>query len=407
MVSGEWLVLALSHSSHLTLHSSTWVRVGSDGEQHKKDQQLKQFFQTSMSSKLLSRVRSLLERQERIGVDDCQELFQVKDLAAIATLGRIPRERRHGRNAHYRAIVPLTVATVDDLAQAGGQLEPESGAVGIAVRPDGQAAATLGALMELQSAMRLLPLPATLFISAGIIARAAEATGSSIPEAVQALAGGGGVFINGDEAELSDATFRTAHTAAAIPFPQWLAVHRAAHAAGLKTGASMLYTVHDRPAEYAAHLQAIRQLQDETNGFVQFVPMGVQNRDVAEWYLVAPTAAQSLRVVAVARMFLDSIPHIAVAPSLITSEESFVALSYGANMVDSTIAVGDVCSDEGLGVAAAEGASLPVIAASTARQRGGILPRTIHSRIVESRHIPVPMDAAFGEISSLTILAQQ
>lgn len=345
----------------------------------------------------------MLEREERIGIDDCQELFEVKNLATIAMLARSPRERRYGRNSHYRAIVTLRVATLGDLADVDSLLE--TGAVGVAVRPVGQFAATLGSLLELQSAMRLLPIPTTLSLSAGVVARVAVATGTLVPEAIQALMSGGEVFINGDEAELASPAFRTVHSTAAIPFQEWIAVHRSAHAAGLKTGASMLYTVKDRPAEYVSHLQAIRALQDETNGFIQFVPMGIQNRNVSQWYLAAPTAAQSLRAVAVARIFLDNIPHIAVAPSLITSEESFVALSYGANMIDPTIAVDDVVSDEGLGTNAQP--SLPVFAASTARQRGEILPRMIHSRIVESRWIPVPMDAAFNPVNSLTILAEQ
>ncbi|MCC7438247.1 MAG: hypothetical protein IT211_07080 [Armatimonadetes bacterium] len=362
-----------------------------------------------MSSKLISRVRSLLEREERIGVDDCCELFQVKDLAAVAALARIPRERRHGRNAHYRALLPIRVATLDELQllRAGDQ-RLQGGVTGVAVRPVGPLAAGLDPLLSLQSALRLLPVPATLFLSAGIVAHAADGAGVSIQETLQALMNGGDLFINGDGAELSDPTFRAAHSAGAIPFQQWIAVHRAAHIAGLKTGASMLYTVKDRPAEYAAHLQAIRELQDETHGFVQFVPMGIQNNNVAEWYLAAPTAAQSLRVAAIARMFLDTIPHLAVAPSLITSEEAFVALSYGANMIDPTIAVDDLLSDEAFGdAAAAAQPSLPVFAASTAQQRGGILPALIHSRIVESRWIPIPMDAAFREISPATILAEQ
>lgn len=358
----------------------------------------------SMSSKLISRVRSLLEREERVGVDDCRELFGVKDLAAIAALARIPRERRHGRNAHYRALIPLNISTLDDLAHAANQ--HQAGAVGVAVRPVGTLAATLAGLADLQTAMRAFPGPATLFLSAGGVARAAERSGSSIEDALQLLQRGGELFITGDEAELSSPEFRTAHSAAAIPFQDWIAVHRAAHAAGLKTGASMLCTVKDRPAEYAAHLLAIRTLQDQTNGFVQFVPMGIQNRNVAQWYLAAPTAAQSLRAAAVARVFLDNIPHIAVAPSLMTSEGAFVALSYGANMIDPTIAIDDVHSDEGLGEGAAAQPSLPVFAPSTARQRAGILPRMVHSRIVESRWVPVPMDATFNELSSLTILAE-
>src|SRR5438128_1802722 len=57
----------------------------------------------SMSIKTLNRVRSLIERGERITCDDCRELFQAKDLLALAKLARIPRERRFGHRAFYAA----------------------------------------------------------------------------------------------------------------------------------------------------------------------------------------------------------------------------------------------------------------------------------------------------------------
>src|SRR4051812_42900445 len=55
-----------------------------------------------MSTKLLNRVRSHAERGERLSVDDCAALFEVKDLIALSKLARVPRERRHGHRAFYR-----------------------------------------------------------------------------------------------------------------------------------------------------------------------------------------------------------------------------------------------------------------------------------------------------------------
>ena len=53
---------------------------------------------------------------------------------------------------------------------------------------------------------------------------------------------------------------------------EWLDVHRAAHAIGFRSTATMMYGHLEAPEDTVAHLDAIRELQDERGGFTAFVP---------------------------------------------------------------------------------------------------------------------------------------
>ena len=57
---------------------------------------------------------------------------------------------------------------------------------------------------------------------------------------------------------------------------EWLDVMRAAHGAGLKSNATMLYGHVETPAELADHMLRLRDLQDDTGGFNAFIPLSFQ-----------------------------------------------------------------------------------------------------------------------------------
>ncbi|HWH14354.1 MAG TPA: cyclic dehypoxanthinyl futalosine synthase [Miltoncostaeaceae bacterium] len=92
---------------------------------------------------------------------------------------------------------------------------------------------------------------------------------------------------------------------------EWLGVMRAAHLKGLSTTATMMYGTVDTPEDRVEHLRRLRALQDETAGFRAFVCWSYQagggsRRGDAHQ---ATTAADYLRTLAVARLYLDNFPH--------------------------------------------------------------------------------------------------
>ena len=91
---------------------------------------------------------------------------------------------------------------------------------------------------------------------------------------------------------------------------RWLDIHRLAHGLGLPTNVTMLYGHIETNEERVDHMLRTRALQDETAGFQAFIPLAFHPDNNQMRKLPAPTAADTLRVHAVARLMLDNVPHI-------------------------------------------------------------------------------------------------
>lgn len=93
---------------------------------------------------------------------------------------------------------------------------------------------------------------------------------------------------------------------------EWLAVMREAHQVGYKTSATMTYGHVETAEDIVGHLTRIRELQDETGGFYAFIPWSFKPGASPLSRLVKEAAPPShyVRVIALARLFLDNVPHI-------------------------------------------------------------------------------------------------
>ncbi len=118
---------------------------------------------------------------------------------------------------------------------------------------------------------------------------------------------------------------------------EWMRVARTAHEVGLPTNATMLYGHIENPEERVQHLVSLRELQDETGGFLAYIPLSFHPERTELEQLAAPTGEADLREIAVARLMLDNFPHIKSFWIMNTIEISQVALWYGADDIDGTI----------------------------------------------------------------------
>src|SRR5262249_33428778 len=91
---------------------------------------------------------------------------------------------------------------------------------------------------------------------------------------------------------------------------RYLSIHRIAHRLGLRTNVTMLYGHIETMEERVDHMMRARALQDETAGFQAFIPLAFHPDNNQMRKLPAPSAADSLRVHAVARLMCDNIPHV-------------------------------------------------------------------------------------------------
>ncbi len=91
---------------------------------------------------------------------------------------------------------------------------------------------------------------------------------------------------------------------------RYLAIHRLAHRLGMRSNVTMLYGHIETDEERVDHMLRARALQDETGGFQAFIPLAFHPDNNRMEKLPAPTAADTLRVHAVARLMLDNFPHV-------------------------------------------------------------------------------------------------
>jgi aminodeoxyfutalosine synthase len=117
---------------------------------------------------------------------------------------------------------------------------------------------------------------------------------------------------------------------------RWLEIHRIAHGLGIRSNATMLYGHVETLAERVEHLLRLRALQDETGGFLTFIPLLYQ---IGDTRLVPRQASplEALRVVATSRLVLDNFSHVEAYWVMMGEASASLALNFGADDVNGTL----------------------------------------------------------------------
>ncbi len=171
----------------------------------------------------------------------------------------------------------------------------------------------------------------------------------TVRETVRRLIDAGLDSIPGGGAEILTDRMRKTISPGKCSADEWLNVMRVSHEEGLTTTATMMFGAGETWAEMAEHLDRIRRLQDETGGFVAFIPWNVQlegtelEHDVHR--IVSPV--EYLKVMAVSRIFLDNIENVQVSWLTQGLKLAQVALHFGANDVGSIMIEENVMSAAG------------------------------------------------------------
>jgi aminodeoxyfutalosine synthase len=118
---------------------------------------------------------------------------------------------------------------------------------------------------------------------------------------------------------------------------EWLETARTAHELGLHSNCTMLYGHIENDEDRVDHLVRLRALQDETNGFVTYIPLAFHPQNTALSHIPKTTGFDDLKNIAVARLMLDNIPHIKAYWIMMTPQVAQVALRFGSNDIDGTV----------------------------------------------------------------------
>lgn len=305
---------------------------------------------------ILLKISEQLGRGERLTRDDALALFETPDLLGLGRLADQAKRARWGDRAHFivnRQINPTNVCVLSckfcDFATKRGRPNAyemtfeevlarcnaglrEVHIVG-GLHPDWQWDYYTGLLRAIKAKFPQVQIKAFTAVEIEFFSKkfrlSIEAVLRQLKDAgLDALPGGG--------AEVFSERVRKALFPFKIGAPRWLEIHRTAHRLGIPTNSTLLYGHIETREERLDHCLKLRELQDETQGFMSFIPLAYQ---VGKTRLVErqASAIEDLKTIAISRLLLDNIPHIKAYWVTMGEDIASIALNFGADDLDGTI----------------------------------------------------------------------
>jgi aminodeoxyfutalosine synthase len=322
---------------------------------------------------------------ERLRFDDGVLLYRSRDLLGVGHLADIVRRRHNGNRTHYvvnRHINPTNICqnrcrfcafsrdagdpdayalTVEQALAKAREACPDHVIPLGASAPRGIPSSTTGRgggvsefhivgglhpdlpfeyYLELLSALRAeFPSVHLQAFTAVEIDHLARLAGLSVRDCLLALRDAGLGSLPGGGAEVFSPRVRRALCPEKLRAEGWLEIMRTAHELGLRSNATMLYGHMETAEEVIDHLLRLRELQDDTGGFLAFIPLAFHPQHTQLEGEVPPstTAFQDLRAIAIARLMLDNFPHVKVFWIMVGLKLAQVALGFGADDIDGTV----------------------------------------------------------------------
>lgn len=177
------------------------------------------------------------------------------------------------------------------------------------------------------------------FFSPPEIMGMSNSSGRTLEEVLNLLWEAGLRSIPGGGAEILSERVKSIVSPRKCTAAQWLTVMRLAHRVGFKTTATMMFGHLEKNEDIITHLEAIRTLQDEYAGFTAFIPWSFKpaNSPLGEETGRNPQAIAYLRLIALARIYLDNFPHIQASPFSEGKKIGQIALHFGADDFGGTL----------------------------------------------------------------------
>jgi len=305
---------------------------------------------------VLDRVTKKIQQQERLIREDAAALFAVRDVIRLGRLADQVKRRRWQDRAHFvinRQINPSNICVLScrfcDFATKRGRpnayemsikeilerCNPELREVHIVggLHPDWKWEFYLEMFRQIKTNFPQIQIKAWTAVEIDFFSKKFRL---SIEEVLRQLQTVGLAALPGGGAEVFSERVRKALFPFKIGAPRWLEIHRIAHRMGIPTNSTLLYGHMETHEERVDHMLKLRELQDETGGFMSFIPLAYQPGTTQVVTRQTP-ATDDLKTIAIARLFLDNIPHIKAYWVTMGEESASVALHFGADDIDGTI----------------------------------------------------------------------
>ncbi len=320
----------------------------------------------------LETISTQVRAGQRITTDEALFLFNSNDLLAIGELAALVNERKNGENVFFnvnRHINPTNVCvnrcafcafsrtagedgaytlTPDEICRRAREAEAE-GATEVHIvgglHPDLAFEFYLETMKGIRHTAPKLHIKAFTAVEIEYLARI---SGLTIEQVLERLISAGLGSMPGGGAEILVEAVRQKICPEKISGARWLEIIRLAHLAGLKSNATMLYGHVETVSDRVAHIEMLRNLQDETGGFQAFIPLAFQaeNSDL-KLDIKGTSGLDDLKTLAISRIFLDNFDHIKAYWIMLGEKIAQVSLAFGVNDLDGTVAEEKIGHDAG------------------------------------------------------------
>ncbi|MGE5813657.1 MAG: aminofutalosine synthase MqnE [Acidobacteriota bacterium] len=303
-----------------------------------------------------------LDGRERLTLEDGVRLFETPDLLTVGWLANRERERLHGGRTYYNHNIRIEATNVcvasclfcsfarlkpgddqaytlsleqvwDKLRVRAGQSLTEVHIVN-GLHPDlpfQYYKDLLAGLKEIRPGIHLK------CFTAVEIAFFADLYGMTDEQVLRELMASGLDSLPGGGAEVFSERVHRKICHDKCDATRYLSIHRTAHRLGMRSNVTMLYGHIETNEERVDHMLRARSLQDETGGFQAFIPLAFHPDNNQMRKLPAPSASDTLRVHAVARLMLDNIPHVKAFWIATGVEVAQTSLWFGVDDLDGTV----------------------------------------------------------------------
>jgi aminodeoxyfutalosine synthase len=309
----------------------------------------------------LSRIGEKILAKKRLDHEDGLALYETRDLLGLGLLANFVREQKNGNRAYFIVNQHINYSNIclnrcrfcafgkdpDDPQAYEMSLEDIEAKVGermgeaiSEIHIVGGIHPTLPFSYYRDMLFRIKTLRPEVHIQAFTaveIAHLAQLSGRSIADTLTILVEAGLGSLPGGGAEVFSPRIRNSLCAKKLSSQDWLEVCKTAHGLGIRTNATMLYGHMESAAERVDHLLALRQAQDETGGFLTFIPLAFHPKNTELEHFSSTTGLDDLKNIAAARLLLDNFPHIKSFWIMIGPKMAQISLAFGADDIDGTV----------------------------------------------------------------------
>ncbi|MBO8137766.1 MAG: aminofutalosine synthase MqnE [Desulfotomaculum sp.] len=310
---------------------------------------------------------------ERLTREDGIKLYQSNDLLAIGRLANYVREKKNGNRAYFIVNRHINhtnicenrcqlcafgrdaddpkayVLSLDEIEEKARSCRSEKISeihiVG-GLHPDLKLDYYLEMLRRVRKALPDVIIQSFTAVEVDYLARLHNLR---VEDVLKALMDAGLDSLPGGGAEIFAPRVRKIICDKKISGERWLEVHKTAHRLGMRTNATMLYGHVETIEERIDHMLALREAQDETGGFLTFIPLAFhpQNTQLESMNISRTTGFDDLKTYAVSRLMLDNIDHIKAYWVLTGPKLAQVSLSFGVDDLDGTVVEENIAHDAG------------------------------------------------------------